>query len=301
MRFIPNSVSSKLALTALKVSKTSPRLLFVGGVVGVVGTVILSSRATLQLPSILDEVEDKKAKYDEGVHKYDNYSAEDAVKDKALLYFKTSVRIVKLYAPSLALAAVSIGMLTGSHHILSKRNAALTAAYATLEKSFRGYRDRVVKDVGEDKDREYRYGVETDEVTETDENGKKTQVKKKVATATTEYGKLFRQGNVNWRKEPDYNLLFIRGVQRYANDSLQAKGYLFLNDVYDQLGIDRTSAGQIVGWLADNSGKYGNNDGYVDFGLFSDHDALRIHDYVTGREGELYLDFNVDGPIYDKI
>lgn len=292
-----SKISSKVGVTALKVQKNSPTLLFVGGVAGIVTTVVLASRATLKLDEVLEETNSKLADIDTVLDLgRDTYGREEARHDKAVIYINAGVHIAKLYGPSVLLGGASIGLLVGSHQILNRRNAALTAAYAGLDKAFRQYRNRVVNDLGENKDREYRYGVEDQKVTVTDKDGKRTQVVKKVASSLSEYAVLFRQDNPNWQSVPEYNYLFIRGIQNHANDRLNAKGFLLLNDVLDDLGFERTTAGCVVGWL-----KNGDGDGYVDFGIFDDKDALRIHDYITGREGELLLDFNVDGVVYDKI
>lgn len=297
MRFIPAAVSSKVAMTVLKTQKHSPTLLFAAGVVGIVGTVVLASRATLKLEEVLTEA-NTTLEAIETVDQHKDYSDQDRVKDKALVYVQTGIKIAKLYGPAVLVGAASIGALTGSHQILTRRNAALTAAYAAIEKGFREYRDRVVADLGEDQDRKYRYGVEEKKITVVDDDGKKTRVAFDTATCTSPYGRLFHEGNVNWKPLPEYNYLFLRGQENYLNDRLTARGFLFLSDVYDALGFEQTSASRVVGWLSKANG---GTDGFVDFGIFDSSDYLRIHEYMVGQEGELFLDFNVDGTIYDKI
>lgn len=296
MSFIPNIITSKLGVLALHASKHSPKLLFVGGLVGVTTTVVLASRATLKLEDVVDTAKNKLDDVD--TFKSDASEKEKA-RDKALVYLEAAVTITKLYGPSFVLGAVSIGMLAGSNHILTKRNAALTAAYATLEKAFKEYRARVAEDLGEEKEREYRNGVKKHKEVVVDADGKKTQVEKKVATASSVYGRLFHQGNPNWNPNPEYNFVFLKCIERVSNERLKAHGFILLNDIYTELGFERTKEGCVVGWMSDNSGKYGDNDGYIDFGLWDD--AGHVHSYMTGREGELHLNFNVDGIVYDKI
>lgn len=294
MKFVPNAVSSKLALTILKTQKHSPKILFVAGAAGTVTAAVLAARATLKLEEVLEETS-KDLDRVRTLHHVD-YSEADRTQDKAVLYIRGGVKVVKLYAPAVAVGALSIGMLTGSHYILSKRNAALTAAYATLEKGFSSYRARVVEDQGEDKDRQYLHGSEKQKFTTIDEKGKKVKGDRKVATDVSPYGVLFNDRNPNWNRNAEYNYIFLRAQLRYLNDQLRSRGHVFLNDVYDALGFERTSQGAVVGWLAD-----GRGDGYIDFGIFDDDAALRVHDFLVGNEGELYLDFNVDGLIYKNI
>lgn len=295
MRFIPNAVSNKVALTALKISKQSPNILFGAGVAGVVATAVLASRATLKIEGILDDHDKTATQIVEAIN-YPEYSEKDRKKDMVLLYTQTAVRITKLYGPALIVGGLSVAALTGSHHILTKRNAALTAAYAVLEKGFDEYRGRVRDDQGEEKEKEYYRGVTTEKVTEKSKDGKSvTLTEKKTRTGLSPYGILFNESNPNWTNRPEINLYFLRGVQTYANDRLHSQGYLFLSDLLDDLGFEQTKASRVVGWHK-NSGR----DQYVDLGIFDDAAALRVWEYATGREGELYLDFNVSN-ILDLI
>lgn len=291
MKFVPNSVSSKVAMTILKTKKNSPTLLFGAGVAGVIGTVVLSSRATLKVEDILDETNAQLQQVRE--LKHDQYSDDDRKKDKAIIYAQTSVKLAKLYAPSVALGVISIGCLVGSHRTLTKRNAALTAAYAGLDKAFREYRQRVIDEVGEE--RESRIWAPVEMVEETDEDGKKVKVERSTGTGGSPYRVVFDETNPNWNPTPEYNQVFIAAQQQYANDLLRARGHVFLNEVHDMLGFPHTKAGQIVGWVYE-----GDGDGYIDFGVFknSEFDGMR---FVKGEERSIWLDFNVDGNVLDQI
>lgn len=111
----------------------------------------------------------------------------------------------------------------------------------------------------------------------------------------SEYARFFDEGCIGWSKNSEYNLMFLRWKQLYANDLLRAKGHLLLNDVYRQLGIPESKAGYFVGWIYDENNPLGDN--FVDFGL----NDLRNKDFINGYERCVLLDFNVDGVIVDKI
>jgi hypothetical protein len=293
---IKNAVTSKVARQVLVGKKNSPTIMFGAGVVGVVATTVLASRATLKLDDILTEHEDNINKSRELEKHHPDYSSRDARRDRAYIHAKTSVAIGKAYGPAIVVGVVSIGLLTSAHVTLNRRNAGLTAAYAALDKGFKEYRARVIDEYGEEKDREFRHGSR--EITEkvVDDNGKTKERSRKVADGVSIYARFFDQYSSSWNKTPEYNLLFLRCQQNYLNDRLKAKGHVFLNEAYDALGLDRSKEGAVVGWL-----RNGDGDGYVDFGIFDGQHMDRFHDFVTGSEGSILLDFNVDGVIYDKI
>lgn len=297
MKYIPNAVSRKVARQILIGRKNSPTILFTSGVVGVVTTTVLACRATLKLDEALVETQDKmeqaKVVLDSPKH---NYSEKDYRQDMTYLYIRGAVKVTKLYGPAIIVGVISIAALTGSHKILTGRNAALTAAYAAVEKGFAQYRQRVVEEFGEDKDRELRYSAETVTLVEDTKNGpKKVDVKRVGPHGASVYAKFFDQLCPSWSPTPEINRLFLQCQQNYANDLLHARGHIFLNEVYDMIGVDRTTAGQVVGWVMSKKG-----DNFVDFGIF-DRDNHKARDFVNGREGAILLDFNVDGPVYEQL
>ena len=157
--------------------KNSPHLLFGAGVIGVIGSTVLACKATLKLDETL--LEGKKELARVRAANLEGYSEKDRARDVTVVITKTSMKVVKLYGPSILLGAASIGALTKSHSILAQRNTAITAAYAAVEAAFEKYRERVVTKYGEDVDLELRYGVE--EVEEVDEKTGKTKKVKQVA------------------------------------------------------------------------------------------------------------------------
>jgi len=291
---LANAVTSRVGRQVLKVRKHSPVLLFTAGVVGVVSAAVLASRATLKLDEILLDAEEDLEKVRRA--ELMTYSDEMRERDKVIIYVRTGMRIARVYAPAVGVGVLSILALTGSHVILTKRNAAMAAAYAVLDRGFREYRARVEEAYGADRERELRYGLEEREIFD-DETGKATTVRD-LMTKGSIYARLFDETNHNWKKEHHYNQFFLSAQQQYCNDKLRAQGHLFLNEVYDMLGLDRSKEGAIVGWIWNDCDGSENN--YVDFGIFVGNREMGMR-FARGYERSIWLDFNVDGIIYDKI
>lgn len=305
---IINSVSYNAHKIGFKIKKASPEIMVVAGVIGVVTSTVMACKATTKVNDILEEtrkqVDDVHNVLDSDVITEEEYNNDDAKKDLAIIYTQTGVKLIKLYAPSVIVGALSITGILASHKILKKRNVALTAAYATIDRSFKEYRGRVVERFGKELDRELRYNIKAQEIEEktVDKDGNETVEKKTISVVDpnmySDYARIFDNGSMGWTKDPEYNLMFLKLQQNQANDRLRAQGYLFLNDVYDMLGIPRTKAGQIVGWIYDKENPVGDN--FVDFGIYDIYNE-KACDFVNGRERSIVLDFNVDGNILDMI
>lgn len=304
MSFIPNAISAKAGMALLKTQKASPTLMFGVGIAGVVATAVLASRATLKAAPLIAAHKQLLEEISDVPNYSEEYTTKDAAKEKALLLFQTTGKLFKLYLPPLATAALSIGLLTGSHVVLNRRYAAASTAYTALDKAYRSYRDRVRDKVGEESERDLYRNVEVEKVIQVDETGKKKQVNKKVINDSDNAFSFFYTEypgdggrNPNWSELPEINTLFLRAAQTQFNNNLQTKGFVFLNEVLDHLGLPRTKNGQIFGWL--KKPEYG--DGYIDFGIFSDEGLEQLYDFTTGKIDGIWLNFNVDGNILDQI
>lgn len=301
-----NKTTRVLNKTNIKIKKYSPEILLFLGITGVITSTVMACKRTLKVNDILKEKENNI----ELVNKHLNdetrkdYTEKDSKKDLAIINVQTGMKIVKLYSPAVLLGTASILSILQGHNILKKRNIAIAAAYATIDNSFKKYRSNVVERFGKNIDNELRYNIKAKEIEEetTDEKGKKKIEKKEITVIEgnqiSDYARFFDECSTNWEKDAEYNLMFLRRQQEYANELLKSRGHLFLNEVYDMLGIQRSKAGQVVGWIYDTRNPKGDN--YVDFNIYNiKNEANR--QFVNGEERSILLDFNVDGVIYDLI
>jgi hypothetical protein len=301
LKNLKNAVTSRIGRRVLVAQKHSPQIMFVAGAVGVIGTVVLAARATLKVDEVLNEHNEMLLKMDV-VHESGSkeYNDTDFQHDKVKLYARTTYKLAKLYGPSILLGVASIAALTSAHVTLNRRYAGAAAAYAALDKGFREYRDRVLKEVGPDKEREFRFDMDERTIVEETEEGAVTKTIKQVNKSglPSMYARIFDENNsTSWSKEPHYNATFLKAQENYMNDLLRARGHLFLNEVLTALGMEICPEGQLVGWVLDG----GNSDNFVSFGIFDDHHLWEAMQFVNGNERSIILDFNVDGIVYDKI
>ena len=299
---IMKSVNGVASKTVMKLKKHSPEILIVAGIAGTVVSAVLACKATTKVAEILDETKGTLDTIHEGMEtgaiNGQEYTTEDGKKDTVVVYAQTGMKLAKLYAPAIILGTLSITSILASNNILRKRNVALGAAYAAIDKSFKEYRGRVIERFGEQVDTELKYGIKAkkfEEIEVDPETGKEKKVKKTVMVADpnlqSDYAVYFDSKSRNYETNPDYNRMFLKAQQAFANDKLQTRGHLFLNEVLDDLDLPRTPAGQIVGWTKDGP------DGYVNFRIVEVE-----RETEDGRhEPALLLDFNVEGNIWEKM
>lgn len=311
-----NSVTRKLHKGGFWLKKHSPEILSIVGTAGVVVSAVMIGKASTKINPILEETKAHAGRINEGVEKGEvksmvngevklvPYSEEDGKKDLLIIYSQTGLKLAKLYAPAVIVGAASLGCLLGANNILRKRNVALTAAYATAHQGLEEYRSRVVERFGKELDRELMYNIKAKEIEETvvNEDGTEQVVTKTVDAADPNfnsiYARFYDEYCTGWTRSAEDNLRFLKMQQAFANKKLQAQGYLYLNDVYEMLGIPKTKAGHVVGWIYDEAHPVGDN--YVDFGIYDLYNE-KARDFVNGREMSILLDFNVDGNVWEMM
>lgn len=317
---IMTKATQMLSKTAFKLKKASPTIMVIGAAVGGVTATVLACKATLKAQDILAEHQNKV----EQIHKVEElaqngelqlkeeetYTAEDVKKDITTTYVQTGLKLAKAYLPAVVLGSASLGCMFGSHHIMTKRNATLTAAYIALDQAFNDYKHRVTNRFGDRVQQELEHNIKAVEVetTKADENGLEEVIKeyKDIAELADEpYSLIFDETVDTWEKNADLNRNYLTLIESAANKKLRMQGHLFLNEVLKMIGTHGgdslcTPTGQIVGWV------YNPNDtslhNHVDFGITSfapDNEAL--NSFIRGEERSVKLNFNCDGVIIDKI
>lgn len=301
------SLKKSASRAGLKIRKNSPELLLAAGVVTMIGTVVVACRATLKADEILEnhrrkmkDIDDAKDIADHNAEAAMEYDDDLYELDRRNQTIKTAVDMFKVYAPVVGLAGLSIGCFIASRNITHRRYVGVVAAYNAVSEAFGAYRKRVVDEYGRDLDQHFRYGTNKNVVKEevVDENGKKH--KEEVVEKHTDLdlpsdcAVFFDEGNPNWDPNPNISMMFLRSQQNYWNDILHVRGHVFLNEVLDSLGFEHTTVGSVVGWIE------GYGDNCIDFGLY-DQNKENVRNFVNGKENVILLEFNHDGPIWDKI
>jgi hypothetical protein len=309
---ITNKATRAFHMGVLKFKKHSPEILVVAGVIGGVVSAVMACKATTKLEGILE-----KTKEDiDAIHEFaanpalpegETYTEEDSKKDLTIVYAKSALEVGKLYAPSVILGGLSIAAILASNNIMRKRNVAIAAAYTAIDKQFKEYSGRLIDRFGKDLDRELRFNIKSKEIEEVtvNEDGSESTVKKTInyidntaPTTYSGYSRFFDDGCTGWDPDPSFSLMFLKRQEDYATDKLKSRGYLFLNEVYELLGIPVCPMGQTIGWIYDKDHPIGDN--YVDFGIFNSSNE-KCRDFVNGYENVILLDFNVDGDILSYI
>jgi len=272
----------------LVLSKHAPTILTAAGTAGFIGTTILASKATLKVEETISEETALLVKVHEA-HEAGKLEDKDALHDKVILYTRMTTKLAKLYAPALILGAASIISLATGHGIMLKRNASLAAAYAAVDQAFKTYKKKVESKFGKD-------AVIDALVSTAEEDLTKNELTMEAIAAVdgvSPYGVIFDETNNNWSADEDLSMLHLKCQQQYANDILQTRGHIFLNEVYKMLGFPHTPAGAVTGWVK------GNGDDFVDFNIFEG--TFEGEDEKGRTVTKWALDFNVDGVMYDKI
>lgn len=323
---VGNLLTRNLGRTGLVLQKFAPDIMMYAGIGGVVVSTVMACKATTKANVILDDAEIEVAKIEnvremsEAGELKKEYTQNDYRKDRTIVMGQTTVKLLRVYGPAIGVGLLSVGLIVGGHNILKKRNVALAAAFSAIDYGFKNYRRRVIEEFGEQKDFEYRHGIKrTQKITtvKTDEEGNEIEVEREVTVLDPEhdpevnlYERYFAKGySSQWSENIHYNQTFLEQQQRYANQLLFRRGHVFLNEIYDMLGFERTPAGAVVGWVLNS--ECGEN--HISFRLRNMEDNRYRNDHICDTKGEereafwqgftnaIMLDFNVDGVMYHLI
>lgn len=293
-----NVAGHYLSRSLLQVQKHAPLILTAVGVTMGAASTVMAARAGMNhKEAVMDANQNiQNIKNDHDNFGAAQYPVEVYQKDMAEAWLRKGKILLKLYGPSISMAVGGISLVLAGHGILSQRNAALTVAYNALESSYQKYRDRVKDKLGEKVEEKLAYDIRTEEVEVPGEKGSKKKTVETVGpNGVSPYARFFDETNPNWERNAENNLYFLQCQQNYLNLRFQSRGHLFLNEVYDALGIERSGPGAVVGWVLDGEG-----DNFVDFGIYEALNPQKRR-FVNGDEQSILLDFNVDGTIFDKI
>lgn len=300
IKAIGNKLTRVKGQTFVQMKRVAPDAMVIAGIGGLVGGTILACRATMKLDDILEESKDELDNIrDTAADSAEYATSKQMKKDLTKVYLKAAAKVAKLYLPAAIVESIGVGCIGGSHKILKNRTAALSAAYAGLDKAFENYRSRVIEDAGEEKDMLYSYGVrkETVETIEKNGKGKEKRTKRDILKFDMDLSDTNRvvYFDQSCRAYDDrnnfYNQTFLEGVLSMIQQRVDHQDTC-LNEFFDFIGKDHTAAGAVLGWRKGSR---------VSLGMLEAYDEVTARDFVNGTEPTFILNLNYDGVILDSL
>ena len=298
------SITTAFHTGMARISKHAPTILSITASAGVIATGYLAWQAGTRFEYVEGRDWERRKECQRNA---DNIPDEDVPKIERMLRIKFILDTAYTVAPAAIVGAATITMIYFSNSISKKRLAAVGAAYTALQTAFDGYKKTMVDALGKETVEKIvapklpNIGKSAEEILSSDNKSDAADVADAVIASMKElspYARIISEDSSNcWDDSEDYTSENLHAIQLWANRRLERKGHLFLNEVFDQLGLSRTREGAVVGWIKNSE----NGDGYVSFGDF-DSSIYRVpSDDYSRVDSNFILDFNVDGMIWDKI
>lgn len=220
------SLASRLKQIEKFAIDNSPTILTTIGVIGTIGTAVLTHKSATKASRQLDE--DFR---NLDLHERMGVSNKDKVK-----------LVWKLYIPPVVVGGLTITAVVSANRIGSKRAAALAAAYTISEKAYSEYREKVIEKFGDTKERNMREELAQDQVNRLPQNEGNVVIVGSGDTLCCDLfsGRYFRSSTEALRKAAnEVNFLILHN------------GYASLTDFYNEIGISRTDVSDEIGWNQD--------------------------------------------------
>lgn len=206
------------------VQKNSPYILTGLGVAGVVSTAVMTGHATIKAVRVVDEANSIRSEMDQA-----------SLKEKFLLTWK-------LYLPPVIMGATSIACIIGAQSVSTKRNAALAGLYSLTETTLKEYQDKVVEQIGANKEQKIREEVAQEKLD-------KNPVTKSEVIITGKGDQLCYDVLSGRYFKSDIETL--RRIQNDFNHELIGSMWVPLNDLYYVMGLPQIKIGDDIGWTVD--------------------------------------------------
>lgn len=298
------SITTAFHTGMARISKHAPTILSVTASAGVVATGYLAWQAGTRFEDVEGRDWERRRECQRNA---DNIPDEDVPKYERKMRILFILDTARTVAPAVVVGAATITMIYFSNSISKKRLAAVGAAYTALQTAFDGYKKTMVDALGKETVEKIvspklpNVGKSAEEILSSDNKSDAANITDAVIASMKElspYARIISEESSNcWDTSEDYTSENLQAVQLWANRRLERKGHLFLNEVFDQLGLSRTREGAVVGWIKNSE----IGDGYVSFGDF-DSSIYRVpSDDYSRVDSNFIVDFNVDGMIWDKI
>lgn len=215
------------------VKKKSPQIMIGLGIAGGITTTVLAVKATPKAIRLLQEA--RYSKSGDGLAESDN--EEDLPSLTPVEVVKTTW---KCYIPAVITGGLSIACILGANSVHARRNAAIATAYKLSETAFAEYKEKVVEEIGEKKEKVIRDKANQEHVNE----------RPVTSVVFTGSGKTLCYDGVSGRYF-ESDIAIIQKAVNEINRDMTYDMYVSLSDFYDKLGLPHTDVSDDLGWNLD--------------------------------------------------
>lgn len=194
------------------VNKNASTILTCIGGAGVVATSVLAVKATPKAMALLENAKNEKG--------------EELTKSEAVLVAGPA------YIPAIITGAATIACIFGANALNKRQQAAITSAYALLDNSYKEYKKKAEELYGEDASQKIRAEIAKDKYEELEHH----DIDKKLFYDEFS-GRYFES-----------TMEKVIAAQYMINRTISLNGGAYLNEWYEELGIEGTDYGAYLGW-----------------------------------------------------
>lgn len=306
MSNIQEALSAGLHKLAFGLRKVGPEIGTVAGMAGIAASAIYLYKA-------VNESKDILAKVKEEVKKLEDEGADE--KDIKAVKIAGGVAVAKKVAIPAGLAVASSATVLGIHHEMRKENRRLSEVITQTSLAYNALKNELREQLGDEQADELIYGVrkpdkkEIKEIEEnsprkdeiTDEERKSYRISDGEEITPSPYAVFFDETCNNYTDDPEYNKNTLILLQAQLNERLKRIGYVYLNEVYEKLGVEKTEAGHVMGWRYAPHDPNHEGDNQIDFNMW-DIRSRANRRFINGYEPVVLLDFNIDPePIMHQV
>lgn len=202
-------------MSRLYLRRSSPTILCCAAAVGVVGTAVVAVKATPKAMRLLEEATEEKG--------------------AELSRTEIFVAVAHLYIPSAAIGAGTIFCIFGANALNKHQQAQLMSAYALIKNYHKEYCNKLIKLHGEEEDIEVRNAM------------MRERCDVHILHSDVPDGKVIFYDEMSGESIMRYEREVI-DAEYHFNRNFTIRGYAFLNEFYEFLGLPQTEYGGTVGW-----------------------------------------------------
>lgn len=198
----------------------APEIMSGLAVAGVITTSYLTGKAAYQASKILSE--------------------EETIPDDPKEKFKEQTRLTwKLYVPAGIAGTCTVAFIIGAAKASGNKTAAAITAYSLSEKAFTEYREKVIEQVGKNKDQKIR-----DDIAQEHVSGNPVVSKEVIITGGGDVMCCELYTHRYFKSDMES----LRKVENYINQLRLTEMYVTLDELYDEIGLPHTDVSGKIGW-----------------------------------------------------